>query len=300
MATTANLTLNQPAYNSSAWDVPLNANEDILDAAFGGTTSVALTNVNVTLTSTQLQAMQLRFTGAISTNIIVYVPAGYYGRWTVTNATTGSYTVTFASASGGTTYAIGQGYSSLVCCDSTGVFASDSGLLQGGVLSTLSVTGNSTLGSTGSNTTTINGKLTLASTTSQLSALLNNLSETVTISATSATGTINYDITTQSILYYTTNASANFTVNFRGNSGVTLNSLMSTGQSVTVAFLNTNGATAYYNNAVTIDGASVTPKWINGASPSAGYTNSVDTYTYTIIKTGYSAYLVLATLAKFA
>lgn len=300
MATTANLTLNQPAYNSSAWDVPLNANEDILDAAFGGTTSVALTNSNVTLTSTQLQAMQFRFTGSIAANIIVYVPSGYYGRWTVTNATSGAYTVTMASAAGGTTYAIAQGYSSLICCDSTGVFASDSGILQGGVLPSLSVTGNTTLGSAGSNTTTINGKLTLASTTTQLSALLNNLSETVTVSATAATGTINYDVTTQSILYYTTNSSGNFTMNFRGNSSTSLSSILSTGQAVTVAFLNTNGSTAYYNSAVTIDGTSVTPKWINGSAPSSGYTNSIDTYTYTIIKTASSAYTVLATIAKFA
>ena len=68
----------------------------------------------------------------------------------------------------------------------------------------------------------------------------------------------------------------------------------------TVAFLNTNGSTAYYNSAITIDGASVTPKWINGATPSSGYANSVDTYTYTIIKTASATYTVLATLAKFA
>ena len=157
MATTTNLTLNQPAYNSSAWDVPLNANEDILDAAFGNTTSVALTSSNVTLTSTQLQAMQFRFTGSISANITVYIPSGYSGRWTATNATTGSYTVTMASAAGGTTLAIPQGYSSLIVCDSTGVFASDSALVTGsltltsltvgtivGTSGTLNITGNVT------------------------------------------------------------------------------------------------------------------------------------------------------------
>lgn len=300
MATTANLTLNQPAYNSSAWDVPLNANEDILDAAFGGTTSVALTNSNVTLTSTQLQAMQLRFTGAISANIIIYVPSGYYGRWTVTNATTGAYTVTMASAAGGTTYATSQGYSSLICCDSTGVFASDSGILQGGILPSLSVTGNTTLGSAGTNTTTINGKLTLSSTTTQLSALLNNISEPVTVSATAATGTINYDITTQSVIYYTTNATANFTLNFRASSGTSLNSALSTGQAVTVVFMNTNGTTAYYNSAIQVDGASVTPKWQGGSAPTFGNASSIDIYTYTIIKTASATYTVLASQVQFA
>jgi hypothetical protein len=124
--------------------------------------------------------------------------------------------------------------------------------------------------------------------------------EKVTISATAATGTINYDLSTQSILYYTSNASANWTVNIRGNSGTTLNSMMATGQSVTMTFLVTQGATAYYNSAVTIDGASVTPKWLGGSAPSAGNINGVDVYTYTVIKTGSAAYTVFASQSRYA
>lgn len=124
--------------------------------------------------------------------------------------------------------------------------------------------------------------------------------EKVTISATAATGTINYDLSTQSILYYTSNASANWTVNIRGNSGTTLNSMMETGQSVTMTFLVTQGATAYYNSAVTIDGTSVTPKWLGGSAPSAGNASGIDAYTYTVIKTGSGAYTVLAALSRFA
>ena len=124
--------------------------------------------------------------------------------------------------------------------------------------------------------------------------------EKVTISATAATGTINYDLSTQSILYYTSNASANWTVNIRGNSGTTLNSMMATGQSVTMTFLVTQGATAYYNSAVTIDGASVTPEWLGGSAPSAGNINGVDVYTYTVIKTGSAAYTVFASQSRYA
>ena len=79
-----------------------------------------------------------------------------------------------------------------------------------------------------------------------------------------------------------------------------MNTALAVGQAVTVAFLNTNGTTGYYNNAVTVDGASVTPKWINGAAPTTGYSNSIDTYTYTIIKSASATYTILATLAKFA
>ena len=129
---------------------------------------------------------------------------------------------------------------------------------------------------------------------------LQTASETVTISATAATGTINYDVSTQSVLYYTTNASANWTTNFRGSSGTSLNSLMSTGQSITVAFLVTQGATAYYNNVVQVDGSTVTPKWQGGTAPSAGNASSIDVYSYTIVKTGSAAFTIFASQTKFA
>lgn len=124
--------------------------------------------------------------------------------------------------------------------------------------------------------------------------------ETTTISATAATGTINFDVATQSILYYTTNASANWTLNVRGSSGATLNSLMSTGQTVTVTFLATQGATAYYNSAFTIDGTSVTPKWQSGITPNAGNANSVDAYTFAIVKTGNAVFTVLGSQTRYA
>jgi hypothetical protein len=148
---------------------------------------------------------------------------------------------------------------------------------------------------------TTNGTtLTLAGTSSALATILTNAAETTTVSATAATGTINFDVTTQSVLYYTTNASANWTVNFRGSSGTSLNTLMSTGQTMTVAFLVTQGSTAYYNNAVQVDGSSVTPKYQGGTAWSAGNASGIDVYTYTIIKTGSATFTVLASQTKFA
>jgi hypothetical protein len=141
---------------------------------------------------------------------------------------------------------------------------------------------------------------TLTGSSSVLGAVISDTAEVTTVSATAATGTINFDTTTQSVLFYTTNASANWTVNFRGSSGTSLNSLMSTGQSLTVAFLVTQGATAYYNSAVQIDGSSVTPKWQGGTAPAAGNASSIDSYVYTIIKTGSATFTVLASQTKFA
>ena len=141
---------------------------------------------------------------------------------------------------------------------------------------------------------------TFAGSTSVAGAKIFDVLEGATVSATAATGTINYDVTTQAVLYYTSNASANWTVNFRGSSGTSLNTLMATGESLTVAFFVTQGATAYYNNAVTIDGSSVTPKYQGGTAWSAGNASSIDAYTYTIIKTGNAAFTVFAAQTKFA
>ena len=147
---------------------------------------------------------------------------------------------------------------------------------------------------------TLTGTKTFAGTTSTLAGVLTNAAEVATVSATAATGTIAYDITTQSVLYYTSNASANWTVNFRASSGTSLNTAMTTGQSVTAAFLVTQGATAYYNSAVQVDGSSVTPKWQGGTAPAAGNASGIDAYIYTIIKTGSATFTVLASQTRFA
>jgi len=140
---------------------------------------------------------------------------------------------------------------------------------------------------------------TFTGSTTAIAAVFQDAAEVATVSATAATGTINYDVTTQSVLYYTTNASANWTVNFRGNGTTSLNTLMSTGQALTVVFLVTQGATAYYNNAITIDGSSVTPKYQGGTAPTSGNASSIDAYSYTIVKTGSAAFTVFAAQTQF-
>ena len=148
--------------------------------------------------------------------------------------------------------------------------------------------------------TTFTATQTFSGTSSAQAIVLNDAAEVATIAATAATGTIAYDITTQSVLYYTTSASGNFTVNFRGSSGTSMDTLMSTGQSMTVAFLVTQGGTAYYNSAVQVDGSSVTPKYQGGTAYTAGNANSIDVYMYTIIKTGSAAFTVFTSQTKFA
>jgi hypothetical protein len=147
---------------------------------------------------------------------------------------------------------------------------------------------------------TFTGTKTLAGTSSAKAIVLTDAAEVTTVSATAATGTIAYDITTQSVLYYTSNASANWIVNFRASSGTSLNTLMATGESMTVAFLVTQGATAYYNSAVQVDGTTsgVTTRWFGGA-PTAGNASGIDSFRYLIIKTGSATFTVLASNTQF-
>jgi hypothetical protein len=139
--------------------------------------------------------------------------------------------------------------------------------------------------------TQIDAKAPSASATLTASVLVSP-EERMTVSATAATGTINFDADTQGVLYYTSNASADWTLNVRGSGSTTLNSKLATGDSTTVAFLVTNGSTAYKHSALTIDGSAQTVKWSGGTAPATGNASAIDAYSFTIIKTASATYTV--------
>ena len=134
-----------------------------------------------------------------------------------------------------------------------------------------------------------------------------NIVENTTASATAATGTVTLDPTTQSVLYYTSNASAGFTVDINPAS-TSMDALMAVGDTMTVVFMVTNGSTAYYagqspqSNAVVLDGSAtgVTTKWQGGTAPSSGNTSAIDVYTVTVIKTASATFTILESQTKFA
>ena len=143
------------------------------------------------------------------------------------------------------------------------------------------------------------GTVTLSIATSQSDVIVKGFEEDVNVVASAATGTINFDVSTASVWYYTSNASANHTLNFRYSSGATLSSVLAVGDAITLVWLNTNGSTAYYPNVIQIDGSAVTPKV--PAAISAGNASSIDAYVFTIIKTAATpTYTVLETQTKFA
>ena len=126
------------------------------------------------------------------------------------------------------------------------------------------------------------------------------LLEQCSVTASTTAGTVNFNAQLYSVLYYTGNSANNWTLNIRGSTTATLNSIMAVGQSLTIAFMATNGSTAYYQTGFTIDGTSVTPKWQGGSAPTSGNTSAIDAYVVTVIKTASATFTVLASQTKFA
>jgi len=179
---------------------------------------------------------------------------------------------------------------------STGDITGTLPVANGGTgVTTSTGTGNTVLSTSPTLTTP-----TFATPTNSTYGNIKALFETATITASAPSSTTNFDVTTQAVQFYTSNASANFTFNIRGDGSTTLNSILSTGQSVTLALLVTNGGTAYYPTAYQIDGNSVTPKWQTGNAPTGGNASSIDVYTFAVVKTASATFTVLASQTKYA
>ncbi len=110
-------------------------------------------------------------------------------------------------------------------------------------------------------------------------------------------GTFNFNTFTHAVAYDTTTTTANRGLNFQY-----INSQMTNGQSRTVTWILTMGATAYYPTTISIDGTAVTSsvKWQGGSAPTSGNPNGLDIYTFTIIKTADATFTVLASQTQFA
>ena len=164
---------------------------------------------------------------------------------------------------------------------------------------------------TTANATTINTTSLVVTTANVTTANLSSLTvfggttsleeviEKANVTASAMGANVNFDVLDCAVQYYTANSTANSTLNIRGNSTVSLNTVMAANQSLTVVFSITNNSSAYRVANLQIDGTSVTPKWSGGSAPTAS-ANSVDAYSFTVIKTGSAAYTVLGSKTQFA
>ena len=166
---------------------------------------------------------------------------------------------------------------------------------------------------------TVSGAATLGSATVSGAALFNSTTEfkagidiqqvieTANISAVviggdgTLVGNTTFDVLEGAVKYHTANVANNWTLNVRGNSTVMLDSVMSTGNTLSLSYIASQNATnTFYQTNMEIDGSAVTPKWQGGSAPTAGNANSLDVYSFTIIKTAANTYTVLGSQTQFA
>jgi hypothetical protein len=125
--------------------------------------------------------------------------------------------------------------------------------------------------------------------------------ETVTANSTAINANTTINVLDGSVSLYTANVAANWTLNVRGNSSISLDSIMNSNDSISIAYLATQlGSNTFYQSAMQIDGTSVTPRWQGGSAPSAGNAASIDLYSLTIIKTAANTYTVLGSQTQYA
>jgi len=138
-----------------------------------------------------------------------------------------------------------------------------------------------------SNIVTINGSF-IANGTSTVQ----QIKEKVQSNATGSTGTVNFDILSGAIFRKSTAATSNFTINIRGNSTVTLDSILSNNESITCTYLNQTGSPGYIANVIQIDGTTQTINYVTSYS-TLPTINGIDAYTFNIIKVNPNSYVVL-------
>ena len=132
-------------------------------------------------------------------------------------------------------------------------------------------------------------------------SVLQSPEERWTVFASAVPASLDIDVATSAAVYYSVNATSNWSINVRGDSSTPLTDVLAIGDSITIVLAVKNGATAYFSSSVTID-TSITPTvlWQGGTTPTSGNSNAVDFYAMSILRTDTSAFTVFISQTKFA
>ena len=130
--------------------------------------------------------------------------------------------------------------------------------------------------------------------------ITNEVLEKVNVNAGFPSGTAVIYLNDFAVTLYQSNVAANWIFDLQGAAGVSLNSTLGIGESMTTSIAVVNGGTAYYPTAIQIDGVGQAVRWSGGSAPGGGNANSTDVYTFTVIKIANAAYTVFGSQTQFA
>lgn len=126
---TTNKNIEKPGHNDypNTWDVPVNADWDDIDEAFGGTLLKNVTGLSgtIALTIDEARPPTIQISGTPTAAVTYTIPSGVGGSWIVRNNTTGGFNIGLASAAGGSTVTVPAGNAQQMWCDgsATGMLA---------------------------------------------------------------------------------------------------------------------------------------------------------------------------------
>ena len=297
-ATITNKTLTSPAINGATIDSAVSVSSaGTLNA---GTNSSIVGNVDIGGTldvqSNGSVGGTFKITGAVTAASTLNIGGAVSGKGTLTVTDT-------VSAAGAMN--VGGNFSGKGTLTVTDAVSVASTLNVGGnfsgkgtfnVAGSATLSGNVTMGDATADTTSINSQV----------EFKNNLRERTSVSTTSATGTINFDILSHNVELRTNDAAANFELNLRGDASTLFHDVVATGETTSVAFESSMGSTAYYLTAIKVDGVTASPvHWQGGTTaPSEGNADGIDSYLINVTRSadagsGTAQYTCLASQTQY-
>jgi hypothetical protein len=297
MAVTANGTPNMSVNVASGWAAIVSSvtNGGVYVAYNDGTTNLAITAANPSLPRVDRVVVTVNdafYSGSLN-NVVFSVIAG-------TPAASPTAPATPNNSISLATIAVGAGVTSIVSGNITDTrVQTTTNLPVGDITAVTAGSGLSGGGTSGDVTLSLATSPNITTPTISSASLTGSTQELLTAVGTGFAG-YTFDTVTSAVVLITANATANGTVNIRGNSTTTLNSFLAVNESLTVVLAITNGASAFYPTAWQIDGVGVTVRWQGGTAPTAGNANSIDVYTLAILKTASATYTVLGSQSRFA
>lgn len=122
---TTNKRIEKPAHNDyiNTWEVPVNSDMDVIDAALGATTLLSSVSGSTTLTYAQYQPAFLSISGTPVANVTYVIPSTVGGQWTydTLGLVATAFSVTVSSGGGGTSVVVSPGTTGILYSDGTNI-----------------------------------------------------------------------------------------------------------------------------------------------------------------------------------